>query len=349
MSKSSASTTTPLLIGAVVVLAVVAAAVAVWTIQPHGERGSGLPDSFAYDVEQFIAVDPALIRWRETLSLPVGLEQPRSLAIGPEDRLWIAGDRAVLSFSMEGDRLGRIDLDAQPRRVAVAGDDHARSGRLYIVFERHVEVYRPDGEREEAWPAFDPKAALTGIALGHEEVFLADAGRRIVLRCDLQGKVLNEIGRRDEERDIPGFIIPSPYFDLVLGPDGLLRVVNPGRHRIEYYTAEGHLEQPLIWGRPGVAIDGFCGCCNPAGIALLPDGRMVTAEKGIVRVKVYTEQGELQSVVAGPGDLAPAATALAETRTDYGLRAPVVAVDSRTRVLVLDPASSAVRFFEEMQ
>ncbi len=349
MSKSAVPSTSTLLIGAVVVLAVVAAVVAVWTIRPHGELGSGLPDSFNYEVEPFTVVDPALLRWRETLSIPVGLQQPRALVVGPEGQLWTAGDRAVLSFSPEGDLLGRIDLDAEPRSLAVAGDDHARPGRLYLVFERHVEVYRVDGRREEAWPAFDPKTALTAIALGHEELFLADAGRRIVLRCNPQGEVLGEIGRRDEERGIPGFIIPSPYFDLALGPDGLLRVVNPGRHRIEYYTVRGHLEQPLIWGRPGVAIDGFCGCCNPAGIALLSDGRMVTAEKGIVRVKVYTEQGELQSVVAGPGDLAPAATALTETRTDYGLRAPLVAVDSRSRVLVLDPASSAIRFFEEME
>ncbi len=347
MNKSAIFTTSTVLIGMIVALAIATAAIALWTIRPHGESGSGLPEAFDYRVEEYTVVDPALLRWRETSSLPIALKQPRALVVGPNDRLWLAGDRAILSFAPDGSPLGRIDLDAEPRQLAVAGGDHAIPERLYIAFERHVEVHRVEGAREEAWPPFDAKAALTGIALGENEVFVADAGRRIVLRCDLQGKVLGEIGRRDENRGIPGFIIPSPYFDIAMGTDGLLRVVNPGRHRIEYYTPQGHLEQPLIWGRPGVAIDGFCGCCNPAGIALMSDGRTVTAEKGILRVKVYSEQGELQSVVAGPNDLAPAAAALVETRTDYGLRAPMVAVDRRGRVLVLDPVAGAIRFFEE--
>ncbi len=349
MSKTALPPTSAILIGVVLIAAITVAAVAVWALRPHGELGSGLPDTFTYRVDEYTAVAPELLRWREVQAIPAGLAQPRALALGADDEMFVAGDRAVVSFNAEGEPLGRIDLDAEPRRLAIAAQDHARPGRLYVVFRTHVEVYRTDGTRETAWPHFDTGAALTGIALAADTVFVADAGRRIVLQCDLDGKVLNEIGRRDEEREIPGFVIPSPYFDLTLGPDGLLRVVNPGRHRIEYYTQEGRLELPLIWGRAGVAIDGFCGCCNPASIALLPDGRMVTAEKGILRVKVYTEQGELQSVVAGPAELAPTPGAMVETRTDYRLRAPMVAVDSRARVLVLDPASGAVRIFEEIQ
>ncbi len=349
MNKPANLPISTLLIGAVVAVAVVVAAVAVWAIRPHGELGSGLPGTFGYSVEEFTDVPAEWLRWREVSSIPVDLAQPRALAVGAEGTMYVAGDRAVLAFSPDGGVLERIELDAEPRRLAIAGEDHARPGRMYVVFDRHVEVYQPDGTREASWPAFDERAALTGIALGGDDVFLADAGRRVVLRCDLDGNVVGEIGRRDEQRGIFGFVIPSPYFDVALGADGLLRVVNPGRHRIEYYTADGYFEQPLTWGRPGVAIDGFCGCCNPASIALLPDGRTVTSEKGIPRVKVYTEQGDLQSVVAGPADLAPDAAALVETRTDYRLRPPMVAADSGGRVLVLDAALGAVRVFEEME
>lgn len=46
--------------------------------------------------------------------------------------------------------------------------------------------------------------------------------------------------------------------------------------------------------------DGFCGCCNPTHFALLPDGGFVTAEKGIVRVKVYGPDGKLRAFVLPP-------------------------------------------------
>ena len=87
-----------------------------------------------------------------------------------------------------------------------------------------------------------------------------------------------------------------------MAPDGLLRVVNPGMHRIEAYTPDGDLES--FWGRRVDGIEGFCGCCNPANIAILPDGRIVTAEKGIPRVKVYHGRGQFVAWWPGPEMLA---------------------------------------------
>src|SRR5262249_4676088 len=135
------------------------------------------------------------------------------------------------------------------------------------------------------WASPGGRAWLTGLTTSAKDVFVADAGNRVIWRCDHSGKVLARIGEKNKERNIPGFIVPSPYFDLEMHPDGLLRVANPGRHRVEAYTVDGDLE--LAWGVASTAIDGFCGCCNPINIALLPDGRIVTCEKGLPRVKVY--------------------------------------------------------------
>jgi hypothetical protein len=178
-------------------------------------------------------------------------------------------------------------------------------------------------------------------------VFVADAGNRIVLRYDPAGKLLGKIGKRDPGRHILGFVIPSPHFDLALTADGLLRVVNPGAHRIEAYTLDGDLE--VFWGKHGEGIEGFCGCCNPANLAILPDGRFVTSEKGIPRVKIYAADGKFVGVVAGPETLAPTETILEETRPDHKLPVFDVAADSRGRVLVLDPLAMKVRIFEKVQ
>jgi len=91
------------------------------------------------------------------------------------------------------------------------------------------------------------------------------------------------------------------HFDAAMGPDGLVRIVNPRRLRIEAYTSRGDRE--LIWGRGGSTIETFYGCCNPAHIDILPDGRFFTLEKGRPRIKIYSIDGKLQAVVAQKREL----------------------------------------------
>jgi hypothetical protein len=119
--------------------------------------------------------------------------------------------------------------------------------------------------------------------------------------------------------------------DLAMAPDGLLRVVNPGRHSIEAYTLRGELE--LSWGKPGSAIDRFIGCCNPAHFALRPDGGFVTSEKGLVRIKTFSWDGTFEAVVAGPDSFAD------------GVDSVDVAADSTGRIVALDPNGARVRIF----
>jgi hypothetical protein len=46
-------------------------------------------------------------------------------------------------------------------------------------------------------------------------------------------------------------------------------------------------------------LEGFAGCCNPVGLAVLDDGRILTVEKAISRIKIYRTDGTLDAVVAG--------------------------------------------------
>ena len=266
------------------------------------------------------------------------------MSVGPEDRIYVAGDRQVVVFDAQGTRRLAIALDDEPRCLAAAGPRHEFPGRVYVGMASHVEVYDPAGKRIAVWETPGGRAELTSIAVGQHDVFVADAGSRLVYRYDAAGKRLGEIGRRDPAKDISGFIVPSPYFDVAVTADDQLRIANPGRFRIEWYTAEGVPQG--YWGESGTRIERFCGCCNPANIALLPDGRVVTAEKGLPRVKVYEADGTLFGVVAGPETFSPTMTALEETRDDLRLPVLDVAADSRGRILVLDPAAGKVRVFE---
>ena len=183
------------------------------------------------------------------------------------------------------------------------------------------------------------------MAVADDDVFLADSGNRVILRYDRAGKRVKRIGDKDKDRNVPGLIAPSPYLEVKIAPDGLLRVNNTGRHRVESYTFDGDLE--FAWGKPTAAIEGFCGCCNPIGIALLADGRHVTCEKGLPRVKIYTATGEFESVVAGtesfPENARTGSVRDASDGTMGGLHA---AVDSAGRISVLDLATGEVKTFK---
>jgi DNA-binding beta-propeller fold protein YncE len=204
---------------------------------------------------------------------------------------------------------------------------------VYLGMVDHIKIYDKEGVQKTRWPSQGDKSLFTSIKVTSQYVYVADAGYFIVWQYDKQGDMISKIGEKDDSRDIPGFIIPSPYFDLAVDPDGFLWVANPGRQSLENYTVEGDLRSS--WGTAGMSIEEFCGCCNPSHFAIFDDGSFVTSEKGIARVKVSNRLGILASVVAGPNQF---------TEGTVGLD---LAVDSKNRIYVLDPTRKMVRIFEK--
>jgi hypothetical protein len=348
MSGRFAATTAGKLIGVVVVLAIVTAIFALARLDVIGRKGSGLGEQFVYDVKDLAKIDPNLILYKETPSpIRTGFTNARGLAVGRQGSIYVAGDKAIRTFSENGQLLAEIELTDVPGCLTVATD-----GKIYIGMKDHVEVYacpelvERDSQRKRLanWQSLGDNAVLTSIAVSKDDVFVADAGNRIVLHYDTAGKLINRIGQKDPQRDIPGFVIPSPYFDLAVASDGLVRVVNPGLHRIEAYTADGDLE--FWWGKFSSALQGFCGCCNPVNFAILEDGSFVTCEKGLVRVKIYDPQGIFVGVVAGPEQLVEGGTSRICTLPGQCQAGGFdVAVDSQGRILVLDTIKNIVRIF----
>jgi len=326
----------------IVVAAVVVAIVALRRLDVTGEKGSGLDDEFVYHMQDLGKIDPNLILYKES-SKPVitGFITSRAIAVGPEGRMYIAGDNSIRVFT-EAERFSpshTIELKDSPRCLTVADD-----GKIYVGTKNYVQVYDKQAALLQTWKRLPDNAVLTSIAVSKNDVFVADAGRRIVLRYDAAGTLLKRIGKRDKTRNIPGFVVPSPHFDVAVGSDGLLRVVNPGRHRIEAYTPDGDLE--FWWGRFSADIDGFCGCCNPVNFAMLADDSFVTCEKGLIRVKLYDPDGSFLGVVAAPQQLVETGTSkVCETVAECEAGSFDVAVDRRGRVFVLDTIKNVVRIF----
>jgi hypothetical protein len=276
-------------------------------------------ESFSYSMDEYRTVDPSLIKYRETAPLVPAIKNLSALAIAPDGKIYISGENAVEVFP------GRTvyPVDGTPGCLAVDDD-----GTLFAGLPDHVEVFSREWKKT-VWPSPGEKTYITSIAVDDRYVYVADAGGRRVLQYSKAGGVPYEIGTKDESGGVRGFYIPSPFFDLDIGTDGSLWVVNPGYHAFENYSRTGRLISS--WERSSFSIEGFSGCCNPAHFVLLPDSSFLTAEKGLVRVKVHNQDGSLRGVVAAPDQFDDAILD--------------VAADAGGRVYIL--SGNRVRVFEE--
>ncbi|MEN6426289.1 MAG: hypothetical protein ABFE13_13055 [Phycisphaerales bacterium] len=327
----------------VVVLAIAAvgaAVVAILQLDTTGKTGSGLSEAYAYDMGRMARIDPNLILYSQSgPTIRTGLNQSRAIVQDTKGRICVAGDKAIHAFDDTGDLKNAIGLPGEPQCLTIWDD-----GTIYVGMKDHVEVLDAQGKALASWEPLGDEAVLTSIARHKDAVFVADAGHRIVLHYDIAGTLINHIGEKDPDRNIPGFMVPSPHLDLAVARDGMLRVVDPGRNRIDTFTLDGDLE--FSWGERSVGIRGFCGCCNPVAFALLPDGGFVTAEKGLVRVKVYNSDGGFVGVVAGPDQFTGGKQMkICETPEECKEGGLDVAVGPDGRVYVLDPADNTVKVF----
>jgi DNA-binding beta-propeller fold protein YncE len=292
--------------------------------------GWAAESAFTYDLSRFREIDPALIGYREVEPIPLPEGAYTALAVGEDGGMAVAGAGGLVLL----DAAGAVRLQ-RPLPQAATCLATGPGGRVYVGQSDHILVVEADGSSTEAWMALGEQAILTSVAAAGEWVVVADAGQHRVFVFDLSGRLVRQWDGTESGSTV-GFVIPSPYFDVAAGPDGSFWVVNPGQLQLVQYDAAGRVG--AMWGQSGMAVDRFCGCCNPVHIAVLPDGALVTAEKGIARLKVYRADGTFRAVVAGPDQFA------GDQAGDD------VAVDGRTgRIRVLDAANHRVRVFEAMR
>ncbi|MBC8180383.1 hypothetical protein H8E88_04590 [candidate division KSB1 bacterium] len=284
---------------------------------------------YEYNIEFYKNTEENLIHYKEVKRIPILCENLYGIAIDSSDYLYISADKFLIKLDKNGSEVFRVNLD-HPAKCLTVG----KNGNIYLSMKNLVQVFDESGQKQEKWRDFEDNTLITSIAVSTENVFIADATNKIVLRFDKSGKLIGRIGKKNEAREIPGFVVPSPYFDLAIDDDGFLWVVNPGRHSFENYTNEGDLRS--FWGEYSMKIDGFCGCCNPSHFAFLSDGSFVTSEKGIIRIKVYNAIGELVSVVASPDQF---------SEDTVGLD---LAVDSKDQIYVLDPRLKVIKIYSKM-
>lgn len=284
---------------------------------------------FNYDLSRFREIEPGLIGYRELGSVPLPAGEYAALAAGPEGGMVVAGERELVGLDSGGAVRIHRPLGDAATCVAIGPD-----GTIYVGHADRIAVYDAEGASVEEWVSLGEQARLTSVAAAEDWVAAADAGQRRVFVFDRSGRLVRQLDGTESGGTV-GFVIPAPSFDVAVGANGSMWVVNPGQLQVVQYFVDGRVGS--MWGQSGMAVDRFCGCCNPVHVAVLPDGALVTAEKGIARLKVYGPDGTFRKVVAGPDDF---------TGDQAG---DDLAVDVRTgRIWVLDSANHRVRVFEAL-
>ncbi|MBI9068157.1 MAG: hypothetical protein JEZ09_12760 [Salinivirgaceae bacterium] len=283
---------------------------------------------YEYKLDNFKDIDSSLFCYKEVKRFNPIIQKLNGIAIDKDDNLYLTGLQKVMIYSKDLEFQKGFKINAEAKNIAVAED-----GKIYLGVSDHIEIWDNQGTHLKSWNRFNAKSVLTSIAVGEKSVYLADAGNKVVLEYDFSGKLIREIGKRDTLSDRPGFIIPSPFFDVAIGREGELWAVNSGMHTFETYNSSGELVSS--WNRTSMQIDGFSGCCNPSHTAILSDGSFVTSEKGIVRVKIHEPSGEFKCAIAGSAEFTDGTTGMD------------IAVNSNDDIFIIVPNKTEVRVYKK--
>jgi hypothetical protein len=292
-------------------------------------------------------VDPLPFALVQAGTLDPALERLLGVAVGPDDLLYAAGAGGVKVFDPQGGLIRTLKTSGPACAVAVAG-----AGWVYAARRERVEQFDPAGARAGGWGELGDGPGkfrfITALAANARFVYVADSGARKIHRFAADGDYVDELagytipvnnpccaapdsaaGRTGDAAT--GFVIPSGYFDCALDAQGVLHVGHTGRHRVERYDLNG--EVAGAWGQYGTRREDFCGCCNPTNLALFPDGRVATSEKGVPRLKVYDGAGRLLAY-------------LGEEHFPGNAAGMDLAIDSHGRIALAEPVTCRIRFYE---
>ena len=319
---------------AVMACAIVGVSVALFLTDRRPEPGPAL----RYDVSEYEVVEEHQVHYEETARYGLDLETPTGLTLTPEGLPLVCGDTHIVALDAQGRERSRRALSFQPHCIACAAD-----GALYIGARQFVARAPSFPDELISWEPLDEETWLTALAVNEQYVYAADSGYARVLQYDHDGRLVREIGGRRAAEGAPRFVVPSHYLDIAFDSQTTLWISNPGRLGIENFRDDGTLISE--WHQPGMRLEAFSGCCNPIHFTFKRNNTLVTAEKGLNRVKTFNADRSFAGVVAPPEHLNTGWRPSGDTTEPAPIRD--LAVDLDDRILVLHGPLRAILVFEE--
>jgi hypothetical protein len=349
------------------------------------------PFLFTYNAEPYVLpTDPRQIpsQWigyQETQTFAVDVERATCFCAANE-RFFVGADSQVVVFDNYGQEVGSVSVSGQPTAILFSGNEKFLHDKLLVVFQDRVEIFTfgdtdstntVNLTQQNVWRFDDEnKLHFVSIAISDEAAYIADAGKRVIYKCNQSGRVTKQFGTPPPQITLQqtssrqatnatteikppmfaGFAEVSPMFLSVTfsAKDNVVHVTNPGRCRVETFDADGAWDTTLSWGDASSNFTGFCGASNPVGLATLADGRVVTVERTINRVKVYETDGRISTIVASPNQLENFPTEkieavkqnLRRNANPDSLTKPLYVSVVNDKVVLFDPIFQLIRIFQ---
>jgi hypothetical protein len=213
-----------------------------------------------------------------------------SVAASPDGKIYLGGNSFLQLLGSDLTPVWSINTDLKITSIALSGDT------VFASTPETILVFSTAGKLITEWGPYETNSIITSVSTEGSFVAFADAGNRLVYILRKNGELHSMIGQSEDK-----FVIPSPYFDVAIS-DGHLFAANTGNRRVETWSTDG--KKLSQFGEPGTAPGTFCGCCNPAHFALIPQG-FVTAEKGINRIKILDHNGNFVEFVSSHNEFIP--------------------------------------------
>ncbi len=248
----------------------------------------------------------------------------RGIALDRQGRLYAAGDSEIKVFGAGGALERRWSTALPPYSVAVSADSAVWAGQT-----GQIEIFDGAGKLLSTWKDGARMGRVTSIGFLKDSVLVGDAAQRCVYRFDAAGKFLNSIGK---DSPLEGLRIPNGVVDFCVDSQDAIHVANPGKYRVERYSAQGALLGHM--GKfTGQDPSGFSGCCNPTNVAIAGPNLLCVTEKAGPRAKIYDFTGNLLATIQSAD-------------FDVNTRNMDVAVSAHGSVYIADPMKAAIFVFE---
>jgi hypothetical protein len=183
----------------------------------------------------------------------------------------------------------------------VAGVGIDSKDQVYLITRStpRVIVYAKDGTFVSSWGENEFTQRTHGITVGPDDsVYCVDDGGHCIKKFSSDGKLMLTLGTgQPSDTGYDGSTVPSishggPPFNrptnIAVAPNGELYVSDGyGNCRVHRFSAAGELIQS--WGTPGTGPGEFN---LPHGIWVLPDERVLVADRENDRIQVFSPSGE---------------------------------------------------------
>ena len=157
------------------------------------KAGKNMENPYEYNIDEFRKVDSTKILYSEKIYFPVKIHDWAGIAVS-DSTIIVATANQLLKFDYSGKQIFSKQLIDTVSCVAI---DENR--QIWMGMSDYVVMYDQNGTLVKRWNSFGDRALFTSIAVSGENVYVADAGNRIVYQCNTNGQIVQKIGEKNEQ------------------------------------------------------------------------------------------------------------------------------------------------------